>query len=150
MFNNIGKKVKGLAIVVCVIGMNGSLVGAIILWANELVGAGFSTLIGGCLSAWIGSWVTYCVGDTNAKLTEMQAEIDSIRQNASKQDGASPTDPGNAVAAPVKTQAEIHAHAARPAAVRVTEKGTNMLVCPGCGAKNPESRDFCMKCGSKL
>jgi hypothetical protein len=51
MYNNIGNKVKGLAIFVFVIGMVGSVIAAIVMWANHLVGAGFGTLIGGCLSA---------------------------------------------------------------------------------------------------
>ena len=54
MYSNIGAKVKGLAVFVCVIGIVGSLIAAIVMWANDLVGAGFGTLIGGCLSAWIG------------------------------------------------------------------------------------------------
>lgn len=40
MYSNIGAKVKGLAVFVCVIGIVGSLIAAIVMWANDLVGAG--------------------------------------------------------------------------------------------------------------
>ena len=85
MYNNIGSKVKGLAIFGLIIGILGSLAGAIVMWAVGLTGAGFGTLIGGCLSAWIGSWVIYCIGDTNVKTTEMQEIIAGLDRKANKQ-----------------------------------------------------------------
>ena len=84
MYNNIGNKVKGLAIFVCVIGMVGSVIAAIVMWANHLVGAGFGTLIGGCLSAWIGSWVIYCIGDTNVKTTELTEQIMDLQNDVDR------------------------------------------------------------------
>ncbi len=80
MFDNIGNKVKGLAIFACAVGIIGSLIGAIVLWVNGLIGAGFGTLFGGCLSAWIGSWVIYCIGDTNVRTTELERQINSLEK----------------------------------------------------------------------
>ena len=84
MYSNIGAKVKGLAVFVCVIGIVGSLIAAIVMWANDLVGAGFCTLIGGCLSAWIGSWVVYCIGDTNVKTTELTEQIMNLQNDVDR------------------------------------------------------------------
>ena len=84
MYSNIGAKVKGLAVFVCVIGIVGSLIAAIVMWANDLVGAGFGTLIGGCLSAWIGSWVVYCIGDTNVKTTELTEQIMDLQKDVNR------------------------------------------------------------------
>ena len=86
MYNNIGSKVKGLAIFVLVIGAIGSLVSAIVMWATDNVAAGFGVLIGGCLSAWVGSWVVYCIGDTNVKTTELLQKINSVSNRSEKRD----------------------------------------------------------------
>lgn len=84
MYNNIGNKVKGLAIFVFVIGAIGSLVSAIVMWATDNVTAGFGVLIGGCLSAWIGSWVIYCIGDTNVKTTELTEQIMDLQNDVDR------------------------------------------------------------------
>ena len=81
MYNNIGNKVKGLAVFVFVIGAIGSLVSAIVMWATDNVAAGFGVLIGGCLSAWVGSWVVYCIGDTNVKTTELTKQIMDLQDD---------------------------------------------------------------------
>ena len=64
--------------------MVGSVIAAIVMWANHLVGAGFGTLIGGCLSAWIGSWVIYCIGDTNVKTTELTEQIMDLQNDVDR------------------------------------------------------------------
>ena len=131
MFDNIGNKVKGLAIFACAVGMVGSLIGAIVLWTNGLIGAGFGTLIGGCLSAWIGSWVIYCIGDTNVKVTEMQEqmkgsptqETDEPKQDKSRKTGGT----------------------AR--AIRISDTKEQ---CSNCGAELKAGCKTCWNCGAKL
>lgn len=71
MFRNIGKKVKGHAIFVCVAGGVGSLVSAIWLWSTVGFFPGFFVLVGGCVCTWLSSWVTYAIGDTNVKITQL-------------------------------------------------------------------------------
>ena len=67
MFDNIGGKIKGLAVTICVIGIMASVIGAIGLWAmnnyrNPTVALGIVVLVGGCLLSWIGSFFMYGFG----------------------------------------------------------------------------------------
>ena len=56
MFNNIGGKVKGLAVVVCCLGIITAIIYAI-------VAKSFLTFIIGVLSSWIGCWSLYAIGE---------------------------------------------------------------------------------------
>lgn len=56
------------------------------MWTTDNVTAGFGVLIGGCLSAWVGSWVVYCIGDTNVKTMELLQKINSISNRSEKRD----------------------------------------------------------------
>lgn len=58
MFNNIGGKIKGLAIVFTVIGMLGSIAGgiALIVIDEELIATGVILMIAGTLISWISSF----------------------------------------------------------------------------------------------
>ena len=64
MFKNIGKKIKVLAVVFCVLGIIGSLIaGGTLLdgWGTEAIGA--AIMIGGSLLSWISSFVLYGFGE---------------------------------------------------------------------------------------
>ena len=131
MFDNIGSKVKGLAIFACVAGIIGSLIGAIVLWANGFVGAGFGTLIGGCLFAWIGSWVIYCIGDTNVRITEMQEKI--------KESPAHEKDE--------LVQSKPHKTGGTAKAIRISDTKEQ---CCNCGAELKTGCKTCWNCGAEL
>ena len=74
MFNNIGGKIKTLAVVVCVIGMIGSAILAFELWSEGGSFAGLLALAVGCLASWIGSFFTYGFGKLIEE-TERNREI---------------------------------------------------------------------------
>ncbi len=80
MYHNIGSKVKALAVFTFAVGVIASLIGAIIMWVSDLIAAGFGELIAGCIAAWIGSWVVYCIGETNEKTTELQKQVKEVQQ----------------------------------------------------------------------
>ena len=67
MYNNIGGKVKILAKVLCWAGIAGSVIAGLIMiiggGSAESILTGILTMIGGALSSWLGSWVTYAVGE---------------------------------------------------------------------------------------
>ena len=77
MFNNIGGKIKKLAVVLCIIGMVASLITALVLWSqsrywSDNTAAGLLTLVGGCLVSWVSSFFTYGFG----QLIEYAKSID--------------------------------------------------------------------------
>lgn len=67
MFNNIGKKIKVLAEVICWIGIIASIITAIWMFGQRTYYSNMDTegallLIFGPLSSWIGSWMLYAFG----------------------------------------------------------------------------------------
>ena len=77
MFNNIGRKVRGLAVALCVIGILGSLGVGVFLYLTkvlELVPC-IAIAAGGIVLSWISSWVMYCVGDTHVKIERLEDKL---------------------------------------------------------------------------
>ena len=82
MFENIGQKIKMLAVVSTVIGMIASVISGIIVMAElEQVLLGLGIIAGGCLFAWIGSFVLYGFGELieSAKNTEHNTNMISAQ-----------------------------------------------------------------------
>ncbi|MBE5787681.1 MAG: hypothetical protein E7324_09105, partial [Clostridiales bacterium] len=89
MFDNIGGKIKKLAVIVCWLGIVGSVIGAIALWAssnryNDMTGIGFAVLIGGCLFSWIGSFATYAFGELVENSAIQAGELGVLNQKQSE------------------------------------------------------------------
>ena len=72
MFDNIGRKIKVLAKVICWIGIIASIIAGIIYWAGIAnlykkswidVLIGLLIIVGGSLFSWIGSLTTYAIGE---------------------------------------------------------------------------------------
>ena len=63
LFENVGGKLKTLAMIYSVIGIVVSIIGCIILFAEELVGAGFLVLIFGPIVSVITSYGLYAYGE---------------------------------------------------------------------------------------
>lgn len=86
MFTNIGRKIKVLAWVVCIVGILGSFIGAIYLWVNAghfydsvgLILSGFITLIVGSLVSWVGSFFCYGFGQLIEKTEENNYHLNQI------------------------------------------------------------------------
>ena len=79
MFNNIGEKIKTLAIIGTIAGCLISVVGAIICWSEKLFWAGFFVLIGGCFISWIGSFVLYGLGELITQTTNIAKGVQNIQ-----------------------------------------------------------------------
>lgn len=87
MFANIGRKIKALAWVVCIVGMLGSFVSAVIQWGNSgdyfygdyaSILSGFLTLIVGSLVSWVGSFFCYGFGQLIEKTEENNYHLNQI------------------------------------------------------------------------
>ena len=92
MINNIGEKIKTLAICSMIIGCLFSCAGAIICWSDELFLIGFVILIGGCLISWYGSFVLYGFGELITQMTDIAKRIQNIQVLSAYQNS---TQPGN-------------------------------------------------------
>ncbi len=61
MYDNIGEKIKTVAIIIAIIEAIGFLIAGIII-ANEAVGIGLALIFGGALFSWISSFILYGFG----------------------------------------------------------------------------------------
>lgn len=156
MYKNIGGKVKGLAIFAFVIGAIGSLVGAIVMWTVDMIAKGFGVLIGGCLSAWVSSWIIYCVGDTNQKVTALEQELLNLQQKAEKQEQRAFA-AAKAEKAKQRMPEQIESEP-QPAekrrsvpdythVIRISEEKEK---CGYCGTVQSAGRNVCWNCGAKF
>ena len=99
MFDNIGSKIKTLAVIIAWVGIIGSIIAGIILisigismnnssWSGSpgagLIWSGIVCIIWGSLLSWISSFVLYGFGELIVKTTE-------IERNTSKKGGGSLT-----------------------------------------------------------
>ena len=83
MFQNIGKKIKTLAVVVCWIGIAGSVIGGIVMCAvgadlsggDLLIGLGLPLIFLGPLFSWIGSFVLYGYGDMITRIRRIEKKL---------------------------------------------------------------------------
>lgn len=67
MFKNIGGKIKGLAKVICIVGIAISVVSGLGMictgYNGAMVGMGLAVMIVGSLASWIGSFFAYGFGE---------------------------------------------------------------------------------------
>jgi hypothetical protein len=77
MFKNIGRKVKGLGVAVCIVGMISSVGSAVFLYFTHILDWPIcvTILVGGLLTSWLSSWIIYCIGDTNVKMEKMMDKL---------------------------------------------------------------------------
>lgn len=87
MFENIGKKIKTLAEILCWIGVISSVIGGIVLVAKgaslsdggtPMIIIGIATIIIGPLLSWISNFVLYGFGehiDDTKKVTELEKDV---------------------------------------------------------------------------
>lgn len=63
MFNNIGEKIKGAAVVLVLFGNIFSFCGAMYYWVNGMLLVGIVILILGCILSWFGAFLVYGFGE---------------------------------------------------------------------------------------
>ena len=88
MFKNIGKKIKGLAALVCWMGIISSAITAAGVWAAGYIGYAILILIIGALASWISSFYAYALGeitDNTSKQVELLTKLYEEQKNSSNQ-----------------------------------------------------------------
>lgn len=149
MFDNIGRKIKILAVVVCEVGMIASLIAAIGLWVqhdqynsltrtrNDTIWDGICVLVGGWFVSWTGCFCLYGFG----QLIEDTAAIREALKPTSKPE--------------MRPMMNAPEHEARTKSVLqyapiVGKKTENpRWTCQKCKCINTSSNDICSCCGSK-
>lgn len=77
MYQHIGKKLRVLAYVVCVVGILGSLAAAVLLYLGKTLDLRYCILIGvgGAVVSLLTSWGIYAVGDIHVKLERLEDKL---------------------------------------------------------------------------
>ena len=74
MFDDIGKKIKSLATILCWVGIIAYVIAAIVMFSidDDLIGIGFLLLIVGPLMSWVGSFFMYGFGELIDKACDIE------------------------------------------------------------------------------
>ena len=77
MFRHIGRKVKGLAVVICTVGIIGSIGAGVALYLTKVLQLipCLAIAIGGPVVSWLCGWVLYCIGDTHVKIERLENKL---------------------------------------------------------------------------
>ena len=77
MFRHIGRKGKGLAVVICTVGIIGSIGAGVALYLTKVLQLipCLAIAIGGPVVSWLCGWVLYCIGDTHVKIERLENKL---------------------------------------------------------------------------
>jgi hypothetical protein len=91
MFEDIGEKIKIVAVISFLLGVLASIIAAIVLFTQELVGIGFLVLICGSIASWLSCIAFYGFGElivatscNNAALVEIHSKLYTLERNVEK------------------------------------------------------------------
>ena len=143
MFDDIGGKIKGLAVILCVLGIILSVILGIVCWtlptgyrySNPMAGfwPGLAVIVGGCLGSWIGSFFMYGFGQLIEDTQESRALLYQMSLDQGRQ-GSKHTADDRPISTPVPD-------------VPVNRSGSEWR-CSKCGHKNGSLDQFCKDCGT--
>lgn len=84
MYENIGKKIKGLAIVICILEIFASILYSVILMGDTFV-IGFIMMFVGPLISWASSWLLYGFGELIDKICDIAKNISGDEEKSDVQ-----------------------------------------------------------------
>ena len=77
MYKHIGRKVRGLAVALCLIGVVGSIGTGVYMFVEKIldwplcIAAG----VGGIIASVLSSWILFCIGDTHVKVEKLEDKL---------------------------------------------------------------------------
>ena len=144
MYNNIGNKIKGLAIFSAVLGIIGSVIGAIVLFCGKMILNGMLVFVGGIVLSWVASLGLYGFGELLIRVTNIEESVRSIR-NA----GIANTNNDNA-----RKVSDLENKNQKSVAPEIQSKNNfsaaKVNECPFCFGKISNQDTICPNCGNKL
>ena len=158
MYNNIGGKIKVLAIVIGIVEAVSAVITGMVLCSDSyMVGSGFLTMLLGPVVAWISSWFLYAFGELVEKTSENEANTREI-VNLLRRGAQSP--------ATIRTQVPVQPIRPQPAApvapnagrsggnvgqtATVVDGENGKVRCSICNTEQPANRKVCWNCGAKF
>lgn len=169
MYSNIGRKIKGVAVAGCILGIIASLIIGFLLISNSsnsnpTATMGWVILIVGSVSSWLGSFCLYGFGEliektsaNNDVLLKIERELKIMNSKSHAQDDKNPIkDEVCMIAARRNMESELQASAKMSSSQNVHVYRYPLKhyngICPNCGSKfnkNTDS-DTCTSCGAKF
>lgn len=144
MFNNVGKKLKWLAVFCTIAGAFSSIVYGVILMYSDSALLGFLVIIIGALISWLSSLLMYGVGELNdngsdyektiiEKLDKMEKQIEQMEKQTTNRAESTPIELSQQKIVPISTE---------PAP-------EGKWRCPNCGSLEDAGYSRCQSCGYK-
>lgn len=146
MFDNIGDKIKTLAVVITVLGIIASFVSGLVLLFSNMVLVGILTMIFGSISAWISSFVLYGFGELIEQQALNAGYSAQILKLLSRQ--VNPPKPATQ-SAPTGSSGKSGYSLSEMAEQRKqgVAKGSDFWFCKSCKTKNDAFVLYCKNCG---
>ena len=157
MFNNIGGKLKGLAVVACWLGIAFSVISGLIILSNSAsrynsggtIISALSTILLGSLFSWIGSLGMYGFGqliENSDTIASNMANLKALQQRTLAQ----PTVFTQPQATHVEENPVSPKQSAQPGEGLVcpVDRSAATISCPNCGLEQRSSRHVCFRCGA--
>ena len=161
MYNDIGKKFKGLAIgMFWTVAVLSAVAGLVLIMTENLI-IGLPTLIVGPLSAWISSWIFYGFGEIIDTLKAIEENTEGSALSLKKQEKATKqAASASKKSAPAKQEVQKSAPKAKPQKVEEEEpeedeeeyegsEETPQVRCPKCHTEHDFDYPKCPNCGHK-
>lgn len=138
MFDNIGGKIKSVAVCTCVVGMIASVIWGIVLFFSSFL-SGLLVIVVGCACSWVGTCTLYGFGELIEE-TRRNREINQqlLAALRPQQPAVQPES--------AKRAASIGSYSI-PGAKEAAKPTPTGWTCKFCGAQNRASATSCFKCG---
>ena len=137
MFDNVGSKVKVLAVVGCILGIIGSVIlGVIAIFSGQLL-LGIVYIVVGILISWLSSLTTYAIGESAENTESILNTLTKINWNQSQSQSQNQSQSPN--------QNQNKNQSIETNSINFLDFDNGNWTC-SCGSKNNAMANFCPVC----
>ena len=142
MFDNIGDKIKTIAMIFCLVGIGAAVVLGISLF-SESFGLGIGTILIGAVASWLGATCLYGFGELIEETTRNRMLNEAILKCLAPK----AEDARNQPVIRDVPVAFSNSSAGRVSTVKPLNQVTGGWVCKACGSRNASGDAMCKDCG---